>query len=110
VALAVRESASLVREVSVASHRQAQELTALDDAIVELHGSATQRADHARGLVLRADQLAQQARRLDTAIRRFRRPGSPRLATTDAVLTGPTLYRTPTRHPVVLPMMAMASR
>ena len=110
VAIAVRDGAALVHEVSAASLEHADQLTGIDDALVQLHGDTTRRAEQARGIGARIDGVMQQVRRLDTAIRRFRRPGPPRATATDAVLTGPTLYRTPVHAPAVLPMMALAGR
>jgi methyl-accepting chemotaxis protein len=113
VAIALQDGTTLVREVSTASAEQSSALVAIDEAIVQVHGTTSRNADMARQLSSRLDTLASQARRLDALLRRFRRTpstwGTPALLEELAV-TGPVLFRTPPHAQTAFTRLAMAGR
>jgi methyl-accepting chemotaxis protein len=113
VAIALQDGTALVREVSASTASQSRALVAIDEAIVQVHGTTSRSADMARQLSSRLDTLASQARRLDALLRRFRRTpstwGTPALIEELAV-TGPVLYRTPPHAQSAFPKLAMAGR
>jgi methyl-accepting chemotaxis protein len=76
VAIAVKDSTSLVQEIGAASQRQAAELHEIDATVSQVTRTTSNSAETARQLVHRLDALAAQARRIEATVRRASRSRS----------------------------------
>lgn len=112
VAIAVQDGNSLVRDVSVAARAQSNELIAIDEAIVQIHGTTSRNADTARTLLSRVESLSSQARRLDSMLGRMRRTTHPAIAALDPRASAPQLmlHKTPPHAHVLFPKLALTGQ
>ena len=112
VAIAVQDGNSFVRDVSLASRAQSDELMAIDEAIVQIHGTTVRNADTARTLLSRVESLSSQSRRLDSMLGRLRRTTHPAVAALDPRASAPqlVLHKTPPHAHVLFPKLALTGQ